>query len=199
MNETHLQYLASPEWAARLEADLLPWIERVADLGEDVLEVGPGPGLTTDILRHRAAKVTAIEIDQALASKLADRLRDTNVDVLEGDATAMEFDSNRFSAVTAFSVLHHLPSAIEQNRILSEILRVLAPGAGLFATDARDLDVIRDAHDGDTFIPLPIDTLVSRLESIGFSDIELELADYEIRFAAHKPAVATHKCSELNA
>jgi SAM-dependent methyltransferase len=187
MNESHLQYLASPEWAARLEADLLPWIERSADLGDDVLEVGPGPGLTTDILRRSVAKVTAIEIDHALAAKLADRLRDTNVDVLEGDATAMEFDSDRFSAVTAFSVLHHVPSSAEQNRILREILRVLAPGSGLFATDARDLDRIRDAHHDDTFNPLPADTLVARLESIGFSDVQLEIADYEIRFAARKP------------
>jgi SAM-dependent methyltransferase len=187
MNETHLHYLASPEWAARLEADLLPWIELVADLGDDVLEVGPGPGLTTDILRRRAASVTAIEIDHALAVDLADRLRNTNVDVLEGDATAMQFESNRFSAATAFSVLHHVPSTTGQDQILSEILRVLAPGAGLFATDARDLDMIRDAHHGDIFLPLPADTLVARLESVGFSEVELDIAEYEIRFAARKP------------
>jgi SAM-dependent methyltransferase len=187
VNESHLQYLASPEWAARLEADLLPWIERVADLGDDVLEVGPGPGLTTDILRRRAARVTAVEIDHALAVNLADRLRHPNVDVLEGDATEMRFESHRFSAVTAFSVLHHVSSAAEQDRILSEILRVLAPGAGFFATDARDLDMIREAHHEDTFLPLPEDTLIARLESVGFRDIELNIAEYEIRVTARKP------------
>jgi SAM-dependent methyltransferase len=187
MNESHLAYLASPEWAARLEADLLPWIERVADLGDDILEIGPGPGLTTDILRRRAASVTAIEIDHALAIDLAERLRDTNVDVLEGDATAMRFESNRFTAVTAFSVLHHVPSTTGQDRILSEVLRVLAPGAGFFATDARDLQPIRVGHHGDTFHPLPADTLAARLASIGFTDVELDIAEYELRFAARKP------------
>ena len=45
MNEGHLQFLASPEWKRMLERDLLPWLERSGDLGDDVLEVGPGPCL----------------------------------------------------------------------------------------------------------------------------------------------------------
>jgi SAM-dependent methyltransferase len=189
MNETHLHYLASPEWQARLQADLLPWIERVADLGDDVLEIGPGPGLTTDILRGRSSTVTAVEIDHVLASGLRDRLRGSNVDVVEGDAKALAFDSDRFSGATAFSVFHHVPTATEQDQILAEILRVLAPGTGLFATDARDLEPIRDAHHDDTFVPLAVDTLVSRLERIGFIDVVLDIAEYEIRFTARKPSV----------
>jgi SAM-dependent methyltransferase len=191
MNESHLHYLASPEWKARLETDLLPWIERVADLGDDVLEIGPGPGLTTDILRQRTAKVTAVELDHALASGLSNRLRDSNVDVIEGDAKTLAFDSNRFSGATAFSVLHHVPTEAEQDQILGEILRVLAPGAGLFVTDARDLKRIRDGHTGDTFVPLQVATVVSRLERIGFIDIELDTAEYEIRFTARKPKIKT--------
>ena len=50
MNDAHLQFLASPEWAQMLETELLPWLLESADLGDDVLEVGPGPGLTTDQL-----------------------------------------------------------------------------------------------------------------------------------------------------
>jgi SAM-dependent methyltransferase len=187
MNEGHLQYLASSAWQARLEADLLPWIERVAELGDDVLEIGPGPGLTTDILRRRASNVTAVEIDHALASGLKERLRGSNVDVIEGDAKALAFDSDRFSAATAFSVLHHVPTVAEQDQILAEILRVLAPGTGLFATDARDLETIRDGHRDDTFVPLQVNTLVSRLERIGFVGINLDIAEYEIRFTARKP------------
>jgi ubiquinone/menaquinone biosynthesis C-methylase UbiE len=191
MNESHLHYLASAEWKARLETDLLPWIERVADLGDDVLEIGPGPGLTTDILRQRTSKVTAVEIDHALALGLSSRLRETNVAVVEGDAKTLAFDSNRFTAATAFSVLHHVPTEAEQDQILAAILRVLAPGAGLFVTDARDLKQIRDGHTGDTFIPLDATTLVSRLERIGFSHVELDTAEYEIRFTARKPKTTT--------
>ena len=55
MNEAHLQFLASPEWARTIETELLPWVLDVADLGDDVLEIGPGPGLTTDALRQHVA------------------------------------------------------------------------------------------------------------------------------------------------
>ena len=189
MNEQHLTYLASPEWAARLRADLLPWIERVAVLGDDVLEIGPGPGLTTDILRERAAQVTAVEIDGALAAALRERLADTNVEVVQGDAAALELPDTRYTAATCFSVLHHVPTPEYQDRVLAEILRVLRPGAGLFATDARDLDPIRQGHDGDTFVPLPVQELPQRLERIGFTDVDLEIGDYEIRFAAYRPTI----------
>src|SRR6202020_344885 len=72
MNETHLQFLASPAWADLLQTELLPWIEAAGDLGDDVLEVGPGPGLTTDILRQRVPQVTAVEIDPSLGEQLRD-------------------------------------------------------------------------------------------------------------------------------
>jgi hypothetical protein len=42
-----------------LAKDLLPWVSSVADLGADVLEIGPGPGLTTDLLRKRATSAPA--------------------------------------------------------------------------------------------------------------------------------------------
>ena len=44
MNEAHLRICASPEWAAFVESDLLPWVLREQDLGDEVLEVGPGRG-----------------------------------------------------------------------------------------------------------------------------------------------------------
>jgi SAM-dependent methyltransferase len=187
MNKTHLDYLASPEWAQGLRSDLLPWIARVAVLGDDVLEIGPGPGHTTDLLRERAGHVTAVETDDELAARLSARLAGSNVDVIAGDAAGMAFATGRFSAVTAFSVLHHVSSADRQDAILRESCRVLRPGSGFFATDARDLEGIRKAHDGDTFLPLPLDTVQERLEAAGFTEIRLEVADYEIIFSARKP------------
>ncbi len=46
MNRAHLDFLASPDWKRMLEADLVPWMDGSGDLGDDVLEVGGGPGLT---------------------------------------------------------------------------------------------------------------------------------------------------------
>jgi SAM-dependent methyltransferase len=170
-----------------LETDLLPWLERVGELGDDVLEVGPGPGLTTDLLRARAARITAVELDGRLARALAERLDATNVDVIQGDASNTGFAANRVSAATCFSVLHHVPSPEAQDRILAEIYGVLRPGAALFATDSRDLDIIRLFHEDDIFVPLGDDTVAPRLAAVGFVDIDAEVRDYEIRFSARKP------------
>jgi 16S rRNA A1518/A1519 N6-dimethyltransferase RsmA/KsgA/DIM1 with predicted DNA glycosylase/AP lyase activity len=68
----------------------VPWVPADTDLGQNVLKLGPGPGLTTD-LRSRAQRLTAIEIDARLGKGLRERLPGTNVQVFNDDATAMPF------------------------------------------------------------------------------------------------------------
>ena len=53
--------------------------------GETVVEIGPGRGALTDILRDRGARIIAIEYDRALAARLAERYRDTDVRVVQAD------------------------------------------------------------------------------------------------------------------
>src|SRR5262249_36608258 len=155
MNRTHLEFLASPRWAEMLKEDLLPWVVRVGDLGDDVLEIGPGPGLTTNLLRERADHVTAIEIDSDLARQLAERLDGPNGKIIEGDGTDTGLASERFSAATCFSVLHHMPTKEDQDRLFTEVGRVLRPGGVFVGVDSRDLAPIRDGHVDDTFNPIP--------------------------------------------
>src|SRR5687768_13415595 len=120
-----------------LETELLPWILAVAPLGDDVLEVGPGPGLTTDLLRRMAGRVTAVEIDDALAAALSARLRGTNVEVVHADASASGLPGDRFSAAACFSMLHHVPSPGMQEAVFAEVHRVLRPGGVFLASDSR--------------------------------------------------------------
>ena len=187
MNELHLQFLSSPDWARMLETDLLPWVETAGDLGADVLEIGPGPGLTTDLLRVRVPRVTAIEFDPALADALRERLAGTNVDVIMGDATASGLAADRFSAATCFSMLHHMPSAEYQDRLISEIHRVLRPGAIFVGADSRDTEPIRAGHVDDTFVPVDPDTFASRLAGAGFDRTEIDVQAYQFRFVTRKP------------
>ena len=50
MNEEHLRLCASAEWAQLVADDLLPWVlGEDFPIGEDVLEVGAGPGLVTEL------------------------------------------------------------------------------------------------------------------------------------------------------
>ena len=53
MNRFHRWYCRTDRWRRTVREDLMPWVLRDAELGAHVLEVGPGPGLTTDVLRTR--------------------------------------------------------------------------------------------------------------------------------------------------
>ena len=98
MNPDHLIVCANPEWATHLEDVLLPHALAGVDLGDDLLEIGAGPGLTTDLLRTRVDRLTAVELDDDLAAQLTTRLAGTNVEVVHADATAMPLPADRFSA-----------------------------------------------------------------------------------------------------
>jgi SAM-dependent methyltransferase len=187
MNEAHLQFLASPDWAKWLDAELLPWLVSL-ELGDDLLEVGPGPGLTTDLLRQHAAHVTAVELDDDLAAALAERMAGTNVDVVHGDATSTGLPADRFSAAACFAMLHHIPSAELQDRVFAEMHRVLRPTGIFVGTDSVDSDAIRDFHVDDVFVPMPPDELGARLDAVGFRDVDVHVGDFELRFRAAKPA-----------
>jgi hypothetical protein len=81
MNQEHLTLCSSAEWAEAVQRWIIPWVLESVDLGDDVLEFGPGPGLTTDVLRARVARLTAVEIHPDLAAALAARLANTNVEL----------------------------------------------------------------------------------------------------------------------
>jgi len=180
--------LSSPRWAQMLESDLLPWVDSVTDLGDDVIEVGPGPGLTTGLLRKRTARLTAVEIDPALARALADRLAGTNVEVVTGSAAATEFPADRFTGAACFGVLHHVPTPAGQDQVFGELFRVLRPGGTLVASDAHDDEGTRRHHDGDVFVPLDPQTLPARLGAAGFVNIHIDRSGYDLRFHARKPS-----------
>jgi SAM-dependent methyltransferase len=186
MNEHHLKFLASPDWANWLDAELVPWLVTL-ELGDDLIEVGPGPGLTTDLLRQHAAKVTAVELDDDLCSALAARMAGTNVDVVHGDATATGLPADRFSAAACFAMLHHIPSSDLQDQVFAEMHRVLRPNGIFLGTDSVDSDAIREFHVDDVFVPLPPDQLGDRLEAAGFRDVDVHAGDFELRFRATKP------------
>jgi SAM-dependent methyltransferase len=185
VNDEHLRFCASAEWAETVERVLLPWAVGGRELGELVLEVGAGPGLVTDVLRGRAARLVAVELDGGLAAALGRRLGG-GVGVVRADATRLPFADGRFSAVACFTMLHHVPSAALQDRMLAELGRVLRPGGLLAGTDGMDTPERRRLHVGDVFVPADPAALSRRLRAAGFADPEVEVdpgAD-RFRFAA---------------
>ena len=61
MNEAHKK-CGSDEWRQTMREIILPWALDGTDLGDDVLEVGPGYGATTDVLSQSVPRLTSVEI-----------------------------------------------------------------------------------------------------------------------------------------
>ena len=70
MNLAHRWLCRSALWRRVLQQDIFPWVLEGVSLGEDLLELGPGPGLATDLLQTRVGSLTAVEIDFGFASRL---------------------------------------------------------------------------------------------------------------------------------
>jgi ubiquinone/menaquinone biosynthesis C-methylase UbiE len=166
----------------------VPWALSTAELGDRVLELGPGPGLTTDLLRQRVNGLTAIEVDPALAASLGGRLHGSNVRIVVGDATEMPFPDEQFSGVVSFTMLHHVPSTALQDRLFAQVWRVLEPGGVFICSDSRQSWQMRLIHIGDTLVPIDPDTVSARLESSGFEVLEIEKNSRAFRFQARRPA-----------
>jgi SAM-dependent methyltransferase len=173
MNEVHLQLCSSDEWREVVETEILPWALADVALGDDVIEVGPGPGITTEVLSTKLPRLTAVELDPDLAAKLAARMAGTNVDVLEADATALPLDDDRFTGAVSFTMLHHVPTAELQDRLFAELARVLAPGGVVVLSDSVASDDLRSLHDGDTYNPVDPASLEDRLLGAGFADVSV--------------------------
>jgi len=80
-------------------------------LGGSVLEIGPGSGHTTWLLRHWGMNVTTLDFDESIRPDIV------------GDVTRIPCASNSFDCVIAAEVLEHIPFS-EFGKALSELKRI---------------------------------------------------------------------------
>jgi SAM-dependent methyltransferase len=188
MNAIHNVVCSSAWWSRRVERELVPWALDGVELGEQVLEVGPGFGATTRLLARRPIALTVVELDRSYCQRLEEGLGD-DLTVLQGDATELPFEDGRFSSVLCFTMLHHIPSRELQDRAFGEVGRVLAPGGTFAGTDSVGTGpLFRLIHVGDTLNLLDPDELPDRLSEAGLVDATVERGGRSIRFRAAKPA-----------
>jgi SAM-dependent methyltransferase len=162
----------------------MPWALGGATLEEPAPELGPGAGMTTHYLRTRVRSVTALKHDPVLAKKLRERFHNTNVRVIERDATAMPFESGAFRTVFRFTLLPHVPSAALQELLIKEALRVLAPGGVFMGSDKRMSLRMKLFHWFDTMVIVDPKTFPERLSRAGFTDAQIELSEGVFRSCA---------------
>jgi ubiquinone/menaquinone biosynthesis C-methylase UbiE len=184
MNEAHLKLCSSDEWAEGVKKWIIPNALKDVTLGDHVLEVGPGPGRTTEVLKDMTAKLTAVEVDSMLAEKLTARMAGTNVTVVEADATAMPFPDDHFSGAVSFTMLHHVPTPELQDKLFVEVARVVKPGGVFAGVDSLDSEDFRKLHIDDICVTVPPETLAERLRKAGFSEVSVEPNSYVVQFRA---------------
>jgi SAM-dependent methyltransferase len=186
MNKNHADLLGTDEWAAHLHSDVLAVVTDGIDLGPSLLEIGPGPGAATEYLRHRVERLVAVDLDPDTATALSQRFAGTNVEPVTGDATALPYPDGSFDTVGMFTMLHHVPTNALQNALLAGALRALRPGGWLIGSDSLPSDGLHQFHEGDTYNPVEPAAFLTRLQTIGFTDITLTV-HYGLIFRARKP------------
>lgn len=186
MNRIHNRICSSARWQRRVEQELVPWGLDGVELGGRVLEVGPGFGATTRVLAGRLGSLEVLELEPQYCERLRRELGE-RVIVTQGDATDMPYPDASFSAALCFTMLHHIPSRELQDRALSEVARVLAPGGMFAGTDSVGTGIVfKLIHVGDTLVPIDPEAMPERLRAAGLSEPVVERANGSFRFRARK-------------
>jgi ubiquinone/menaquinone biosynthesis C-methylase UbiE len=187
MNLAHALVCSSGWWARTAEHKLLPWGLAEVDLGDQILEVGPGFGATTRVLARSSGSLAVVELSEGYCKRLRRELGD-DIEVVHADATAMPFADDRFSGVACFTMLHHVPSREQQDRLLTEVHRVLRLGGVFAGTDSLGTGrAFKLLHLRDTLVPVAPEELPARLEEAGLIEPRVETAGSSFRFRARKP------------
>lgn len=186
MNEQHETLCGSPEWATLLQDEIIAPLVSDLELGDELLELGPGPGASTEWLRHRVAHLVALEVDPEAAALLQATYDDTNVEVVVGDCTGIPFPESSFDSVASFTMLHHLPSLAAQHATLAEAFRILRPGGVLVGADSLASTELHDFHVGDTYNPVDPARLLVALQLLGYDAITISVG-CDLRFTARRP------------
>lgn len=104
------------------------------------LEIGPGPGyLGIDWLRKTSGTIlTALEISKTMIEVAEKNCKDAGMseraEYISGNASKMTFEDDRFDGIFTNGSLHEWE---EPEKVISEIYRVLKPGAKFFIGDLK--------------------------------------------------------------
>jgi SAM-dependent methyltransferase len=188
VNHIHNVVCSSGWWARRAEHELVPWGVKGVELGDDVLEIGPGFGATTRVLARRLDRLSVLELDPGYCERLRAELGNGAVTVTQGDATALPFADGRFSSVLCFTMPHHIPTPAQQDEAFAEIARVLRPGGTFAGTDSIGTGwLFKLIHVGDTLNLIDPAGLPGRLERAGLDVHEVRRGGTSFRWRATKP------------
>jgi hypothetical protein len=83
-------------------------------------------------------------------------------------------------------MLHHVPTAGLQDRLVSEVARVRRPGGVFVGVDSVYSRSLRVLHLFDTMVLVDLSTFPARLRAAGFKDVQVEANPYAFRVFARR-------------
>lgn len=187
MNGFHRWFCGSDLWSRVLKFHVVPWVLDGVDLGTDVLEVGPGYGASTQVFEPKCRTLTCVESDPDLAARLRNRIDGSKAAVLCGDGAALELPDSLFDSAVCFMMLHHVTPAPRQDRVFTEMMRVLRPGGTFAGADSPSSLLLSAMHLFDKVSMIDPASLRSRLTAAGFKNVQIDVNRYAFRFRACKP------------
>ena len=174
--ETYFDHRSDdPEWVLSELTDLL-------ELGDRVLDAGCGQGIPVTNTLTDDFDTVGLDFSR---SQL--RLARTNVpgaNYLQGDMTALPFQTGSFDALTAFYSLIHIPVP-EHEDVIAEFARVLTPGGYLLCTVGEDAwkgsnpDWLDSGVEMQWSFP-SIETTFETLRQVGFEVVDEFVVDDEL-------------------
>ena len=185
MNLCHRVFCSSNRYFDAVEGGLLPWVLADVDLGDNVLEIGPGYGANIRVLIEKAPRYTAVEIDQPMADRLKGKYGD-RARIIQGDGTNTGLPAEEVSSVVCFTMLHHVPTPALQDQLLAEAFRVLRPGGVFAGSDSAASTLFRLLHFRDTCNPVHPQAFPEHLRAAGFDDVHVEANGRRLRWRAVK-------------
>lgn len=184
MNRLENWFCSSAYWRRITARRLLPWLLEGAQLGDDVLEIGAGPGAATGELAKRVTRVTSLEYSHRFCIALHSNNDAANV--VQGDGSALPFAAGAFTSVIAVLVLHHLRSTGAQDQAFAEIFRVLKPGGVFAALEVPDGWLTRAVHIRSTFVPVFPRGVAERIVAAGGSKVSIKSRPGAFRVRAER-------------
>jgi ubiquinone/menaquinone biosynthesis C-methylase UbiE len=115
----------------RYEYHLMPFLHRVANAGNKVLEIGCGIGMDAGELAKLGSQVVGVDLSPqsiGVAQRYFE-LKGLCGELRVANAEKLDFAEGEFDVVYSFGVLHHTPDI---NQALDEAYRVLRPGGLVF-------------------------------------------------------------------
>jgi ubiquinone/menaquinone biosynthesis C-methylase UbiE len=123
----------TPQANARLIAAFV----RLSELphGSRVADLGCGSGVFTKLLRREGYASVGLDISTRLVA--LGRSKFPDLELIEGDAENLPFDSESLDGVLLSGLVHHFP---DPRRLITEVRRVLKPGGRFVGFDLNRMN-----------------------------------------------------------